>query len=105
MVASWDWSNSCGLSRSPRRREIGAPVAVANVNGNRALAFVVVLHLTRDARALIVGRGLEYASWRMPWVALPVGPGLRFYFRCCRGRVTPAPTSWSESTSRANACP
>jgi hypothetical protein len=74
MVASWDWSNSCGLSRSPHRREIGRhPVAVVNVNGNRALAFVVVLHLTRDARALIVERGLEDASWRMPWVALPVG--------------------------------
>src|SRR5262249_22353213 len=34
-----------------------------NVNGNRALAFVVVLHLT-PARALIVGRGLEDAMGR-----------------------------------------
>ena len=58
-------------------RSGGAPVAVANVNGNRALAFGVVLHLTRDARALIVKRGLEDASWRMSWVALPAWPGLR----------------------------
>ena len=39
------------------------------VDGNRALAFVV--HLLPDARALMVERGLEDASWRMPWVALP----------------------------------
>src|SRR5262249_50573675 len=94
----------CPVLRAAARSD-GAPVAIANIHGNRAVAFVVVLHLTLDAPALIIERGLEDASWRMPWVALPVGPGLRFYFRCCRGRVTPAPTSWSESTSRANACP
>jgi hypothetical protein len=39
------------------------------VDGNRALAFVV--NLVPDARALMVERGLEDATWRMPWVALP----------------------------------
>jgi hypothetical protein len=39
------------------------------LNGNRALAFV--LHLVPGARALMVERGLEDATWRMPWVALP----------------------------------
>src|SRR4029453_19159705 len=34
---------------SAPRRDRRRPAAIANVNGNRALAFVVVLHLTRDA--------------------------------------------------------
>ena len=41
------------------------------LDGNRALAFVVLIHCVPDARALMVERGLEDARWRISWVALP----------------------------------
>jgi hypothetical protein len=55
---------------APPRDRAAPRSSFANVNGNRALAFGVVLHLiTRDARALIVKRGLEDAMGRLAGVA------------------------------------